>query len=350
MKDYYQILGISKDASHDEVKKAFHTLAHKHHPNKGGDEKKFKEINEAYQVLSNKEKRSQYDTFGSTDGQPNFNWAWGKGQNIEFDIDDLGDIFGDMFGSQRSKRKNFKKGRDIRLDIEVELKDVLKEIHRKISLRKEVKCSRCDGKGAEPGTNLNECFSCRGSGEVQEVKRTFLGSFTKWSVCPECNGEGQKPEKPCNVCKGDGRVKRDEEIELVIPAGVDSHRMIKIVGKGDAGKRGGQSGDIYVRILVREHHTFQRRGDNLIASIPITYSQAVLGDKIEIVDLEGNILSEKIPSGTESGKIIRIRGKGIPHFSGYGKGDLYIELRIDTPKNISKKQKELLKELQKEGL
>ncbi len=354
MKDYYEILGISKNASQDEVKKAFHKLAHKHHPNKGGDESKFKEINEAYQTLSNQEKRKQYDMFGNADGAGNFNWAWGKegAQNIEFDMEDLNDMFGDVFGfgSRASRKKDLKRGKDIRVDIEVSLEEVLKDINKNISLRMDVKCSRCEGKGAEPGTALNECFSCRGTGEVQKVKRTFLGSFTQWSVCPECDGEGQRPQKPCNVCKGEGQVKGEEDISINIPAGVDSHQMIKMIGRGEAGKKGGQSGDLYVRILVKEHGLFKRRGDDLITSRLITFSQAVLGDKIKLVDLEGSELLQKIPAGTESGKIIKINSKGIPHFSGYGRGDLYIELKIETPKHLTKEQKMLLKELQKQGL
>ena len=353
-KDYYQILGVSKSASQDEIKKAFHKLAHKHHPNKGGDESKFKEINEAYQTLSNQEKRKQYDMFGNADGAGDFNWAWGKGgaQNIEFDIEDFNDMFGDIFGfgSQTSRKKNFNKGKDIRIDIEISLEETLKEIKKSVSLRKEIKCSRCEGRGAEPGTNLNECFSCRGTGEVQKVKRTFLGSFTQWSICPECNGEGQKPEKPCNVCKGEGRVKGEEDINIDIPAGVDSYQIIKIVGKGEAGKKGGLSGDLYIRILVKEHKLFKRRGDNLITSKLITFSQAVWGDKIKLVDLEGNELVEKIPAGTEPGKIIKIKDKGIPHFSGYGRGDLYVELRLEMPKRLTKQQKMLLKELRDGGL
>ena len=354
MKDYYEILGISKNASQDEVKKAFHKLAHKHHPNKGGDESKFKEINEAYQTLSNQEKRKQYDMFGNADGAGNFNWAWGKegAQNIEFDMEDLNDMFGDVFGfgSRASRKKDLKRGKDIRVDIEVSLEEVLKDINKNISLRMDVRCSRCEGKGAEPGTALNECFSCRGTGEVQKVKRTFLGSFTQWSICPECDGEGQRPEKPCNVCKGEGQVKGDEDISINIPAGVDSQQMIKMVGRGEAGKKGGQSGDLYVRILVKEHRLFKRRGDDLITSRLITFSQSVLGDKIKLLDLEGSKLLQKIPAGTESGKIIKINGKGIPHFSGYGRGDLYIELKIETPKHLTKEQKMLLKELQKHGL
>ena len=225
MRDYYKILGISREASTEEMKKAFHKLAHKYHPHKGGDEKKFKEINEAYQVLSNKEKRAQYDKFGRVfeGGGPNagpgfdFNWAWGgSSEGLDFDIGDLGDIFEDIFGFRRkgARQRDFKKGENIRVDMEISLEEVLKGVNKEITLEKEIFCSRCQGKGAEPGTSTKECFSCRGSGQVQEIKKTFLGSFTKWAVCPECKGEGQKPEKPCNVCKGQGRVKGEENIQI----------------------------------------------------------------------------------------------------------------------------------------
>jgi molecular chaperone DnaJ len=362
MKDYYKILGISRDASSEEIKRAFHKLAHKHHPHKGGDEKKFKEINEAYQVLSNKEKKSQYDRFGQVfeSGGPgpgfDFNWAWGKspgqGPDLEFDFEDIGGMFEDFFGfgGRRAQRKDYKKGKDIKIDIEIPLEETLKGSTREITLYKQVLCSRCQGKGAEPGTSLNECFSCRGSGEVQQIKRTFLGSFTRWTICPECGGEGQRPEKPCNVCKGKGRIKGEEDIKIFIPAGVDSNQVIKIAGKGEAGKKGGNPGDLYVRILVKEHPVFQRRGDDLFVSQEISFSQAVLGDEIEVPTLEGTKILLKIPSGSESGKILRISGKGIPRFSGYGRGNLYVELIVKTPKRLTKTQKELLKKLREEGL
>jgi molecular chaperone DnaJ len=367
MKDYYQILGISRNASDKDIKQAFHRLAHKYHPDKGGDEKKFKEINEAYQILSNKDKKAQYDNFGrvfddSQSGQGNsgqgfdFNWFWNsqrnKNQQAEFDFEDLGDIFGDFFsfGNRGPQKKNIKRGRDIRIDIEVPLEETLEGSTKEISINKFVKCSRCDGKGAEPGTPLNECFSCRGTGQVQQVKRTFLGSFTHWTVCPECGGEGYKPKKPCNVCKGEGRIKENEKIKIVIPAGIDSNQMIKIRNKGEAGRKGGQAGDLYVRILVKEHPNFIRKGDDLYTYIEVTFSQASLGDEIKIETLEKEKLSLKIPEGMQSGKILKISNKGIPHFSGNGRGNLYIELIIKTPKKLSKKQKELLRELKEQGL
>ncbi len=365
MNNYYEILGVSRDASTEEIKRAFHKLAHKYHPNKGGDEKKFKEINEAYQILSNKEKRAQYDRFGrifeggAAGPEPgfDFNWAWGNsspgaGPDIEFDFEDLGDIFGDFFGfgGRKTGKKDLKKGKDIHIDIEIPLEETLTGATKRISLIKMVFCSRCKGSGAEPGTSVNECFSCRGTGQVQQIKRTFFGSFTSVTVCPECGGEGQKPEKPCNVCKGEGRIKEEEEIEIFIPAGVDTNQIIKMEGRGDAGKRGGKPGDLYIRILVKKHPIFERKGDDLYIYMPITFSQAVLGSEIEIPSLEKKKTLLKIPSDTESGKVLRISGKGIPRFSGYGRGNLYVELVIRTPKKLSRKQKELLERLKEEGM
>src|SRR4030043_1532452 len=230
MKDYYQILGLSREASAEEIKKAYYKLAHKYHPDKGGDEQKFKEINEAYQTLSNKEKRSQYDRFGSVfeggagfEPGSDFNWAWGKpGDNFEFDFGDLSDVFEEMFGFGAPRRKkDFKKGRDLEVDLEVSLEDILKGGEREISLYKLNICPRCQGTGAEPGTPVKECFSCRGTGQVQQIKKTPFGSFTRVATCPECGGAGKRPEKLCNVCRGEGRIKEEEKIKLFIPAGVD---------------------------------------------------------------------------------------------------------------------------------
>lgn len=350
MKDYYQILGISKVATQDEIKKAYRKLAHKHHPDKGGDEKKFKEINEAYQVLSNKEKKAQYDSFGrvfeGAGPAPGFDFGSDFGN-----IGDIGEMMEEMFGFSREARKqDLKRGKDIEIDIEIPLEETLRGREKQITLYKMLACSRCQGKGAEPGTSVNECFACRGTGEVQQIKRTILGTMTRWASCPECHGQGQKPEKPCNVCGGEGRIKGEEEVQLFIPAGVDTNQIIKIKGKGDAGKKGGMPGDLYARIFVQKHPVFERRGDDLYTQIPISFSQAVLGDKIEASTLDGNKISLKISSGTESGKVLRIPAKGIPHFSGYGMGDLYVELVVKTPKTLTKTQKELLKKLKEQGL
>ncbi len=365
--NYYEVLGVSKTASQDEIKKAFHKLAHKYHPDKGGDEKKFKEINEAYQVLSDQTKRSQYDQFGRVfDGNNGFsgqsgpasgwNWAWGNRAqgDVEFDFGDIGDVFeeffGGGFGSERRGKKNIKKGRNIQVDIEMDLERTLKESVEKINLRKHIICNRCQGSGGEPGSNIKECFSCRGTGQVQQVKKTILGSYTVSATCPECKSEGTIPEKICNVCKGEGRTKGDETIEIHIPAGVDTNQVIKIQGKGEAGKKGGDAGDLFARILIKKHKEFERRGDDLFKQAEINFSQAVLGDEAEIKTLEGTSILLQIPPGTESGKILRISGRGIPHFGGYGKGNLYVELKIKTPKKISRYQKKALEELKKQGL
>lgn len=362
--NYYELLGVSKTASQDEIKKAFHKLAHRYHPDKGGDEKKFKEINEAYQVLSDAKKRQQYDQFGKTfdhGGNPapgganwDFNWAWQNNAGQDFDVEDFGDVFENLFsfggGGRRASKKDVRKGKNIEVDIEISLEDTLKATSKKITLSKMVACHRCNGNGAEPGTKINECFACRGSGQVQQIKRTILGSYTTFVTCPECKGDGTKPEKPCNVCKGDGRTKGQEEIDFLIPAGIDNNQAIEIEGRGEAGKKGGKSGNLYVRVFVKEHPIFERRGDDLYLLQEISYSQAILGDEVEVPTLEEKNILLNIPQGTESGKVLRISGKGVPHFGGYGRGNMFVELKIKTPKKVSRKQKELLDELRREGL
>jgi molecular chaperone DnaJ len=369
--NYYEVLGVPKTASQDEIKKAFHKLAHKYHPDKGGDEKKFKEINEAYQVLSDQQKRAQYDQYGRVfdQGAPGqdsgFSWAWGNpsarsGQGeVEFDFGDVGDIFEGFFSAQggpasgwggRRGKKDGRKGKDIQVDIEIPLERVLKESVETIDLAKQVSCHRCQGSGAEPNTKIKECFSCRGSGQVQQIKKTFLGSYTVSGVCPECKGEGTIPEKPCNVCKGEGRLKGQETIEINIPAGIDTNQVIRVDGKGDAGKKLGKAGNLFVRVLIKRHPVFERRGDDLFAENEINFSQAALGDEVEIETLEKTKLLLQIPAGTESGKVLRISGKGVPHFGGYGKGNLYVVLKIKTPKKLTKEQRKALDEMKKIGL
>ena len=358
MKDYYKILGVSRDASPEEIKKAYYRLAHKYHPDKGGDEEKFKEINEAYQTLSDPEKRRQYDMYGRVfegGAEPGFDfqWFWGKpGFGFEeFDFGDLGEMVEEMFGfGAPRKKRDLKRGKNIEVEIEIPLEATLKDFERKINLYKFIKCPRCEGTGAEPGSKIIECFSCRGTGYVQEIRKTFFGAFTRYTVCPECGGEGYRPEKPCNVCHGEGRIKGEEEVKIKIPAGVDSGQVIKIEGMGDAGRKGGKAGDLYVRVIVRPHPVFKRKGDDLYVEVPISFSQAALGDEVEIETLEAKKILFKVPAGVESGKILRISGKGIPHFSGYGRGNLYVKLIVKTPKKLTKKQKELLEKLKEEGI
>ncbi len=367
-KDYYKILEVSKDASLKEIKKAYYKLAHKYHPDKGGDEKKMKEINEAYQTLSDKQKKAQYDKFGRTfEGMPGFDFSqegaagggdfssiwqdFAEGKGFEFGAEDLGELFGDLFGfGQRASKKRKNQGQDIQIDIEIGLEETLEGQTKKISLYKQVLCHRCKGTGAEPGTKVKECFSCRGTGQVQQIKRMSFASFTRYIVCPECGGEGRIPEKFCNVCHGEGRIKKEENIEIFVPAGIDSNQVIKIKGKGEAGRRGGEPGDLYVRIFVKSHPIFERKGDDLYITVPISFSQVCLGDEIEIPSLDRKKILLSVSAGSKSGKVFRISKKGIPFFSGYGRGNLYVQLEVETPKRLTKKQKELLKKLKEEGL
>ncbi len=369
--DYYKILGVSRDASNTEIKKAFHRLAHKYHPDKGGDEKEFQKLNEAYQVLSDKQKRSQYDQFGTTFegmGQTGFGgqnagfdfgsfWqqaqSQGGGAGQGFGFENLGDIFEEFFntGGRRGGREDTMRGNDIQLDIEIGLEEALSSQEKHFSIYKYEKCSRCQGTGAEPGTAMRECSTCRGEGQVQQMKKTIFGTITHSTVCPACNGLGKLPEKPCNVCKGQGRIKKEEKIDVTIPAGLDSGQVLKFREKGDAGQKGSESGDLYVRVFVKKHPVFERQGDDLYAMANVNFSQIALGDEVEIPGLEKNKkIFLKVPAGTESGKVFRISKKGIPHFSSYGRGDLYIKINVAAPKHLTKKQKELLNKLREEGL
>ncbi|MCU0653521.1 MAG: molecular chaperone DnaJ [Candidatus Pacebacteria bacterium] len=365
-KDYYKILGVEKGATADDIKKAYRNLAHKYHPDKGGDAEKFKEINEAYQILSDKDRRSQYDQFGSAfqgqgpggfgqAGMGQDGWFWGR-PGAEFDVqfDDLGSMVEEMFGfggqQQQRKRRDSKRGKDIHVDVEVTLEEAFMGTNKEFAVAKHNVCPRCEGKGAEPGTKINECFSCRGTGQVQQIKRTFLGSFTQYTVCPECRGEGYRPEKPCNVCHGEGRVKEEETIKISIPAGVDNNQVIKLEQRGEAGRKGGRPGDMFVRIFIKAHPVFARKGDDLYVERKIGMALATLGGELEVPTIESKEIVLKIPAGTEAGKVFRVSGKGITRFNGFGRGNMYVTVEIAVPKKLSKKQKDLLEQLKREGL
>jgi len=362
MKDYYKILGVTKGATSEDIKKAYRRLAHKYHPDKGGSAAQFKEVSEAYQVLSDTDKRAQYDKFGKVfegapgSGSGGFQWGWGaphehdadefgEGFGVDFDI---GEIFEDFFGGKGAK--DTKSGRDVEVEIQIPLEATLKGREEIINLTKLVACSRCQGVGAEPSTKVKECFSCRGQGQVQQIRRTVFGSFTKVGLCPECKGEGLIPEHPCNVCKGEGRIQGEDSIKVQIPSGVDSNQILKVQGKGDVGRKKGKAGDLYIRIFVKPHSVFKRKGDDLHVNMPILFSQAALGDEIEVPTIESTKILLTIPQGIESGKVLKISGKGIPHFSGLGRGNMFVEIDVVTPKKLTKEQKDLLERLKNEGI
>jgi molecular chaperone DnaJ len=360
MKDYYKILGVPPDASPEEIRQAYYRLAHKYHPDKGGDQEKFKEINEAYQVLSDKEKRAQYDKYGRvfeetpySSGEPGFNFEWFFSTD-DFGFENLEDIFSEFFGQGfppfRQRRGDVRQGRDIEIALDIDLETAFSGKKIDLEIEKFIKCQRCEGKGAEPGTKIKECFSCRGTGQVQEIKRTFFGAFTRWVVCPQCQGLGYTPEKPCNVCKGEGRVKGREKIVIDIPPGVDNNQVLELLGKGEAGKRGAKSGNLYVKIFVKPHPRFVRKGDDLYLTLPINYSLAVLGGELEIDHLDKSKIRVKIPSSFDLKNTLKIGGKGMPHFSGRGRGDLYLKFQVKVPKKLTKRQKELIEKLKEEGL
>ncbi len=359
MSDYYQILGVAKSASSEEIKKAYYKLAHQYHPDKeNGDEEKFKKINEAYQVLSDEQKRAQYDRFGVADqpgaGQGGFGFAGfdpSAFQNFDGLEFDLRDMFEEFFNA-KARPQDLRKGEDIQIDIEISLEDTLNGFKKKLYFEKFIICDRCHGSGAEPNTKVKKCFSCSGTGRVQQIKRTFFGTITQSAICPECNGQGQKPEKPCNVCKGEGRVWQKDWLEIIIPAGIDTNQILEFKSKGNAGKRNCEPGNLFIRILVKRHPIFERRGDDLFLQKKISLSQAALGDEIEINTIDNKKILLKIPGGIESGRVLRINGKGIPKFgfSSLKRGDLYVQIEVLIPKRLNKKQKELLEKLKREGL
>jgi len=359
--DYYKILGISKGASDDEIKKAYRKLAHKYHPDKsGGDEKKFKEINEAYQVLSDKSKRAQYDQFGQTfeggagpgGGAGGFDFSGFQGfggQNnggFEFDFGEgggFGDIFSDIFGGGRNGGRK-KAGRDIQVDVEISFEEMVRGAKREFDLYKKVECDLCQGTGGAPGAKEETCPTCKGSGKIQKTVSSFLGSFSQVSTCQNCQGSGKIFSKKCNKCGGDGRVKENRKISVDIPAGISSGQTISVQGQGEAGEQGARSGDLYVNVFVRPHNEFKREGNNIISVKHISFSQATLGDKISVETIDGSV-TMKVPAGTQSGELFRIRDKGVPALRGSSRGDHLVKIIVDIPKKLSREQKNLIEDL-----
>ncbi len=356
MKDYYDILGVQKGASEEEIKSAFRKMAHKYHPDKkGGDEKKFKEASEAYAVLSDKKKRAEYDTYGKTfagGGAPgggfggfdfsNFQGFQGQGgQSFEFD---LGDIFGEFFGGQGGARQ--KRGRDISIDIELTFKESVFGAERRVLVSKVSTCTACEGSGAKKGTKMKNCAACNGKGEVQETRSTFFGTFATARVCPTCHGRGQVPETPCDVCRGAGVAKQEEEIHIKIPAGVSNGEMIRMPQKGES-VPGGGAGDLYVKLHVQQDSAYTREGYNLVMVLPIKLTDALLGGQYHIKTLDGDQKID-VPAGIVHGEIVRVKGLGVPH--GRTRGDLLVRIDIEFPKKLSKNAREYIEKLRGEGL
>lgn len=365
-KDYYKILDVDKKANKEEIKKAFRKLAHKYHPDKqGGDEKKFKEINEAYQVLADDTKRQKYDQFGADfEGQGGFgggaNWddfmRSARGQSGGFSSGDfggidLGDIFGDIFGfsSQGGRgRKKQKRGNDLQVDIEISFREAVFGVEREIRLTKNNTCDFCNGTGADQNSGMKKCPTCNGQGQVKQVSQTMFGAIEQVIVCQACQGTGQIPEKTCRHCGGDGMVRSESKYKIKIPAGISTGESIRLREKGESAGVGSITGDLYIRIHVKTEKGFERIGDDIYTEIKISYPQAVLGDTVEIETLDG-IKKLVIPSGTSSHQKFKIKGLGSYHLHSSGRGDQYVKVIIDVPKKIDKKSKKLLEEL-KENL
>jgi molecular chaperone DnaJ len=357
-KDYYQILGVDKKASKEEVKKAFRKLAHQYHPDKkDGNADKFKEVNEAYSVLSDDKKRAEYDTYGRTfaGGQGGQQGGFGGfggfdpsqfGQGAQwsgaFEDLDLGDIFGSFFGGKARQ----KRGRDISIDLELDFKDAVFGTERSVLLQKASVCENCKGDGAEPGSKLKTCPTCNGKGSVREVKQTFMGAFQSVATCNTCHGRGKVPEEVCSVCKGTGVRDARKEIKIVVPSGISDGEMIRITSEGEA-LSNGIAGDLYVKIHVKKHPQFLKEGDNLVTTLNIKLSDALLGSTYALETLDGKI-DVQIPSGVAFGEVIRIKGKGVPR--GRNRGDILAKVQIDIPKKLSKKAKEEIEKLKGEGL
>ncbi len=364
--DYYDLLGVSRTASADDIKKAFRQKAHQHHPDKsGGDAEKFKQVNQAYQVLSNPQKRQQYDQFGQTfdqagragggfGGSPFGNVPGGAGSGFAGNVDfgDLGDIFGDLFGfggASRARRQAARTGEDIEALIEVPFRQAAFGGEQTLELKHHQACQHCGGDGAEPGTQRTTCTTCQGNGQVQQTQRTFLGAFQSVAVCPTCQGEGKIVKTPCRTCRGDGRVLQTETLKVKIPAGIDSGQRIRLAGKGEAGRRGVPAGDLYLGVKVETDSDFTRQGEDVLSKADLPLTTAALGGTVPVTTLDGNV-NLKIPAGTRSGKTFILRSHGIPRLRGNGRGDQHVTVEVIIPAKLSAKAKKLLKELQDEGV
>lgn len=358
-RDYYEILGVSKSASADEIKKAFRKLAVQYHPDKeGGDETKFKEANEAYEVLKDAQKRQRYDQFGhagvggASGGASSGGNAYGggfdfNGQGFNFDFGDggLGDIFGSFFGGgrQSAQQQGPGRGRDVEVTLILDFEEAVFGVERNVSVTLEGTCPHCSGSGAEPGHDLKTCPTCKGAGQQTRVMNTMFGTIQQAVVCPTCEGRGKVPEKACTVCKGRGTTRQEEVTKVKIPAGVDDGATIRLTGRGEA-VQGGQKGDLYVGLRVKAHKYFTREGDLILSEEHISMVQAALGTEIDVRTVDG-LVRMKVPAGTQSGTDFKLSGHGVPHLrSETTRGAHIVSVVVDTPKKLNRKQRELLEQ------
>jgi len=355
-RDYYEVLGVKKDASPDEIKKAFRRAAVEHHPDRGGDETKFKEINEAYEVLKDTEKRKRYDQFGhagvgGASGNP-FGGGFGQGQNVNFDFGDLGlgDIFSSFFGGgfgggPNQRRQN--RGRDVQADVEISFEQAVFGTEVDLGLQLRDTCEHCKGTTVEPGYELKTCDQCQGSGQVITVTRTVFGNIQQAAICPKCDGSGKIPEKVCSVCHGSGTQSKRQTIKLKVPAGIDDGATIRLREHGEA-VANGPKGDLYVNIRVKPHKRFTREGDLILSEEHVDMVSAALGTEIEVQTVDGPIRM-KVPAGTQSGSDFKLSGHGVPHIKGSSRGAHIVTIIVDTPTKLSKQQQDLLRQFGNSG-
>ncbi len=353
-RDYYEVLGVQKGAGDDEIKKAFRKQSKKYHPdlNPGNKEaeEKFKEVNEAYQVLSDPDKKAKYDQFGHAGVDPNF----GAGGGFNGGGFDFGDIFGDIFGGGfggfggGSRRNGPRRGNDIRQVIDITFEEAAFGCTRKLNIQTQEKCESCGGTGAKKGTTVTTCSNCHGTGRVQTQQRTILGYMTTETTCPHCHGEGKIIKEPCNDCRGTGMVRKNKTVEVQIPAGIDNSQTIQLSGKGEAGLKGGPNGDLLLTVRVRPHDIFKRQGNDVYIDMPVSFVEAALGATVKVPTIDGKYVELNIPEGTQMGTRFRMKGKGIPFLRSKSRGDQYVTVSVEVPRNLSSKQKELLRDFDEE--
>lgn len=343
-RDYYEVLGVGRDASEREIKKAYKRLAMKYHPDRNpGDkaaETSFKEVKEAYEILTDEDKKAAYDQFGHAGVDPN-RGGGGFGGGADFG-DIFGDVFGDIFGGgRRGGHRQAARGSDLRYNLELSLEEAVRGITRELRIPTLVSCDLCDGSGAKKGTSATTCGTCHGAGQVQMRQ----GFFAVQQPCPTCHGRGKIIKEPCSKCHGDGRIEKSKTLSVKIPAGVDTGDRIRLAGEGEAGEFGAPAGDLYVQVTVREHPIFVRDGNNLYCEVPISFAKAALGGEVEVPTLDGKV-NLKIPAETQTGRMFRMRGKGVKSVRSHAVGDLLCKVVMETPVNLSERQKELLREFE----